>query len=140
MIGTLIAETTVAVFAVFGAVCAVRAFAELLFPIPAIAVAVELCGDEDADRLAMLLHDARSAYFRKRRTRVVVLIPRGITRGGKLPGDLERVIDAYGAERVFLGSETNERKERTDGGRGSEFHAGTNGNGRTGNDPPFRQY
>ena len=96
-------KTAIALFTVFGFYCALRTFLELLYTPSAIAVAVEVQTREDADMLDMLLHEAESAFLRKGRVRLVVLLSTALMDGTvgfgeELLEEYEALLDRYGAE------------------------------------------
>lgn len=103
MLFHLILEATVALFAVYGFFCALRALANF-FGVPGqLMVAVEVQTKEDADMLDVLLHEAYSAFFQKRRARIVVLFSQAlmdgtIGLGEDLYDKYSDLLDAYGAE------------------------------------------
>lgn len=101
--GRILVEISVALFAVFGFCCALKTFLELILAPRQIAVAVEVRNKRDADMLDMLLHEARSAFFQRGRTRLVVLVSAHLMDGTVGVGDelLEAyadLIDSFGAE------------------------------------------
>lgn len=104
----LILEVTAALFAVFGFYCAMQLITEWFFIPENLAVAVEIRNKEDADMLEMLLHEARSASFRKGHTRLVVLLSTDLLDGtvGSADGTLgERylsLLEEYGAECLLI--------------------------------------
>ena len=103
MLYDLILEASVALFAVYGFTCALRAFANFLGAPPQLMVAVEVQSKEDADMLDVLLHEAYSAFFQRRRTRVVVLISQALMDGTVGEGEelfdrYSDLLDVYGAE------------------------------------------
>ena len=90
-------------FAVFGFCCAVWLACDWLFSSKRISVAVEIKNEKDADMLDMLLHEARSAFFKKQSVRPVVLVASELMNGVMGMGDelYERyaeVLDRFGAE------------------------------------------
>lgn len=107
MIWDLILNVSTALFAVFGFACALRALAEWFFAPPNLTMAVEVRNKEDADMLDMLLHEARSAFLRKGRRRLVVLISTDLMNGIVGHGDLlfseyEDLLARYGAESYLI--------------------------------------
>ena len=91
------------VFAVFGLWCVLRMVAEILFSPDQIAVAVQIQTEEDAEMLDMLLHEARSAFLRKGKARLVVLLASELMdgtlgEGEDLYPEYQELIDLYGAE------------------------------------------
>lgn len=92
-----------ALFAVFGFWCALHMFAECLFASEQIAVAIEIREKKDAEMLDMLLHEARSAFLRKGKARIVVLLSSDLMdgtvgEGEALSGAYQDLLDFYGAE------------------------------------------
>ena len=102
MLLQVILEVLVALFAVFGFYCALRAFADLMWSSKQLYIAIEIQSREDADMLDVLLHEAHSALFRKGR-RIVVLLSAVLMDGTVGVGEdlLEpyaELLDRYGAE------------------------------------------
>ena len=103
MLWELILQVAVALFAVFGFYCALRLFADLFFASEQIVVAVEIRDQKDAEMLDVLLHEAWSAFFRKRHGRLVVLLSYELMDGrvgvGEVlfPAYLE-ILERWGAE------------------------------------------
>ncbi len=93
MFFTILWDVTVALFAVFGFYCAVKAFAELLFASSRICVAIEVRSLEDAEMLEELLCEARSCYLRKSRARPLVLISTELMEGSV--GEGEELFEEY---------------------------------------------
>ena len=90
-------------FAVFGFCCAVRIFAERIWTPEQLVVAIEILDLEDAEMLDMLLHEAGSAFLRKGRVRLVVLLSTALMDGtvgfgDELLEEYEALLDRYGAE------------------------------------------
>ena len=103
MIGPLWLVITVALLAVIGLWCSLSILLELLFPCEQVTLAVRVRYKQDADMLDMLLHEAESAFLRRGRTRLVVLISASLMDGTVGVGEelLEpyaEVIEAFGAE------------------------------------------
>ena len=103
MLWELILQVAVALFAIFGFYCALRLFTDLFFASEQIAVAVEIRDQKDAEMLDVLLHEAWSAFFRKRHARLVVLLSYELMDGrvgvGEVlfPAYLE-ILERWGAE------------------------------------------
>jgi hypothetical protein len=96
-------EALVALFAVFGFFCAARMLCELVFASPQIAVAIEVREKQDVQELDMLLHEARAAFLRKGRARLVVLISSDLMDGTVGDGEelsplYDELLEEYGAE------------------------------------------
>lgn len=87
-----------AMFAVFGMICVVRLIVECCFPMDQIVMALEIRTKEDADALDMLMQEARSAFFRRGGTRIVILLSEELTENGEIPEKMEEVLDRYNAE------------------------------------------
>ncbi|MBE6554406.1 MAG: hypothetical protein E7666_08710 [Ruminococcaceae bacterium] len=90
-------------FAVFGFCCAVRIFAERIWTPEQLVVAIEILDLEDAEMLDMLLHEAVSAFSRRRGTRVVILLSAclmdgRVGEGEELLPEYRELIDRYGAD------------------------------------------
>ena len=103
MLFYFILEATVALLAGYGFYCALRAFANLLGVPRQLMVAIEVQTKEDADMLDVLLHEAYSAFFQKKRARVVVLFSQTlmdgtIGHGEDLFDKYSDLLDVYGAE------------------------------------------
>ena len=93
----------VALFAVIGLWCTVSILLELLLPCEQVTLAVRVQNKQDADMLDMLLHEARSAFLRRGRTGIVVLISASLMDGTVGVGEelfdsYAEVIDAFGAD------------------------------------------
>ena len=91
------------VFAVFGLWCVIRMAAEIFFSPQQIAVAVEIRNEEDAEMLDMLLHEARSAFLRKGKARLVVLLSSELMEGTVGEGEdlypeYQELLDLYDAD------------------------------------------
>ena len=102
-------EVAVALFAVFGFYCAARMFCELLFSPSQIVVAIEVREKQDAQELDMLLHEARSAFLRKGRARLVVLVSADLMDGTVGEGEelfplYDELLEEYGAECYLIDS------------------------------------
>lgn len=69
-----ILEMMVACFSVFGFYCALQMLMDRIFSVQRFWVTVKIKDASDADVLDMLLHEAKSAFFRKTNARTVVLI------------------------------------------------------------------
>ena len=101
--GSLWLGITVACLSVVGLWCAISTVLELLLPCEQITLAVRVQNKQDADMLDMLLHEARSAFLRRGRTRLVVLISSSLMDGTVGKGEelfpaYAETIDAFGAE------------------------------------------
>ena len=99
----MLIEVGVAMFAAYGIYCALKALAELLFPTRQIAVAVEVRTPDDAEKLDLLLHEARMAFWRRGGTRTVVLLSADLMdgrvgRGDELFAQYDELLERYGAE------------------------------------------
>ena len=93
----------VALFAVIGLWSSLSIVLELVFPCEQVTLAVKVQNKQDADMLDMLLHEARSAFLRRGRTRLVVLISSSLMDGTvgvgeELYAPYAETIDAFGAE------------------------------------------
>ena len=93
----------VLVFAVFGLWCVIRMAAEIFFSPPQIAVAVEIRNEEDAEMLDVLLHEAGSAFLRKGKARLVVLLASDLMdgtvgMGEDLLPEYQELLDLYHAD------------------------------------------
>lgn len=103
MFFTVLWDVTVALFAVFGFYCAVKALAELLFASSCIAVAIEVQSMEQAEMLEELLCEARACYLRKSRAHPLVLISTELMEGGMGEGEelfekYSELLSRYGAD------------------------------------------
>ena len=90
-------------FSVFGFCCAVWMLADWIFSSDRVSVAIEVIEQKDADMLDMLLHEARSAFFKKKNIRPVVLVSTELMRGIIGEGETlyepyASLLNAYGAE------------------------------------------
>ena len=98
-------------FSVFGFLCALRMLLECLVGGEPVTVAVEVREKKDADMLAMLLHQAVSAFFiRGGGVRPVVLISRSlmdgeIGMGTTLFDEYWEVLERFGAECYLVGDD-----------------------------------
>lgn len=91
------------VFAAFGFCCALRLFAEWTWTPEQLAIAIEVQDEEDAEMLDMLLHEAVSAFSRRRGMRVTVLLSVSLMDGRVGEGEellpaYRELLDRYGAE------------------------------------------
>ena len=89
--------------AVFGFYCAVHILTEWIFAPEQVTVAIEIREKKDAEMLDMLLHEAASAFFRKGRSRIVILLSADLMdgtvgRGEDLYSEYREILDQYGAE------------------------------------------
>ena len=98
-------DLAIACFAVFGFYCVLQMLLDALASVDRFWVTVKIRNENDADMLDMLLHEANSAFFRKKRARTVVLISSALFANGTVgrsDGTLydtyADVIDRYGAE------------------------------------------
>ena len=103
MIFDLILEITVALFAVLGFYAALRIVADLFWAPRQLRIAIDIQTEKDADMLDMLLHEARSAFLRKGRAKLVVLLASDLMDGTVGEGDTlhdeyAELIDSFGAE------------------------------------------
>ena len=103
MIAECLIVAAVAAFAVFGLICAVKMLVDFWFPLKQVAVTVEVQTKEDADVLEMLMNEARSAFFRKGGTRLVVLLAEELTEDGEIPEAVVVILERYGAECYLVG-------------------------------------
>ena len=99
----MLIEVGVAMFAAYGIYCALKAMAEILFPAKQMAVAVEVCNEEDAEALDMLLYEAKLSFLRRGRTHLVVLLSTALMDGRVGLGDeifepYASLLERYGAE------------------------------------------
>ena len=102
MLWSLFTASVTVLFAIFGVYCALQTLARLLAP-PVLATAVVIMHHEDVCQLDLLLREARSVPFLKRRYPVVVLISTKLMDGTAGVGDellprYERLLERYGAE------------------------------------------
>lgn len=107
IVDTLLA-LVVSMLAVFGLWCAVKFPMEALFSSGRVVAAIELRNEKDAELLDVLLHEARSAFFRKGMRRIVVLIDASLLDGviGKEGVPDEQVLELlayYGADYRVIG-------------------------------------
>ena len=91
------------VFAVFGLWCVIRMAAEIFFSPQQIAIAVEIRNEEDAEMLDVLLHEAGSAFLRKGKARLVVLLSSELMEGTVGEGEdlypeYQELLDLYDAD------------------------------------------
>ena len=103
MLFAYVADVSVALFAVFGFYCTVRLAFELVFTPGQIAVAVEVRDQTDVQELDLLLHEARSTFLRKGKSRIVVLLSSELMdgtvgKGEELDLRYAELLDEYGAE------------------------------------------
>lgn len=89
--------------AVFGFCCAVRLLSEWLFGSDRITVAIQIKDEKDADMLELLLHEARSAFFKKSALCPVVLVSVELMDGTlgvgeELYEEYAALLQHYGAE------------------------------------------
>ncbi|MBO5757345.1 MAG: hypothetical protein J6S28_06590 [Clostridia bacterium] len=107
IIDTLLA-LVVSMLAVFGLWCAVKFPMEAFFSSGRVVAAIELKNKEDAELLDVLLHEARSAFFRKGMRRIVVLIHEPLLHGviGRDGVPNEQILELlayYGADYRVIG-------------------------------------
>ena len=95
----------IACLAVLGFYCLICTVLGICFPSDRLRIAVEIRNEKDADMLDVLLHEAESAFFRKRGMRVTVLISQALfdaeligSVNGTLYDRYARILDYYGAE------------------------------------------
>lgn len=103
MLFEYVIDVSIAVFAVFGFLCAVHMLAELFFAPTQLSVAVEVRVSEDAEMLDMLLREAASSSLRRGRARLVVLLSADLMDGTvgedeELLPNYQEIIDRWGAE------------------------------------------
>lgn len=103
MFFSYVIEVSIALFAVFGFYCAVRAFCELLFAPSQLSVAIEVREREDAEMLDMLLREARGSFLRRGHARLVVLLSYELMDGTVGIGEellpaYRELIDSFDAE------------------------------------------
>ena len=102
IVDTLLA-LAVSMLAVFGLWCAVKFPIEAFFSSGRVVAAIELRNQKDAELLDVLLHEARSAFFRKGMRRIVVLIDASLLDGvigtdGVPSRQVLELLAYYGAE------------------------------------------
>ena len=90
-------------FSTFGFCCALRMLTDWIFASRQICVAIEITEKKDADMLDVLLHEAGSAFLRKGKARLVVLLSselmEGIVGEGEdLYPEYQELLDLYDAE------------------------------------------
>ena len=105
MLALLILEIGIACLSVFGFYCFLRMVFDFFFARKLFWITVEIREDRDADMLDMLLHEAQSAFFRKRGMRVLVLISNRLfekeivgTNDGVLYDEYAEILEEYAAE------------------------------------------
>ena len=98
MLWNLIFGCLLAVFGVFGFVCAVQMILEVCFPVRQMLTAVELRTPQDAELLEMLLKESKTSYFRRPSGRVCVLMSDALCEKGQLPTDVLKLLKKYGAD------------------------------------------
>ena len=99
---TVLTACAVALFAVFGLYCAMRAVVGLLFPSRRISVAVEVRDKKDAENLDILLGEAVASSL-QRGARLVVLLSVDLMdgtvgEGEELSEHYADLLDRFGAE------------------------------------------
>lgn len=95
----------VALFATYGFCCMLHAILDFVFTSNHYWITIKVKDEKDADMLDMLLHEADSAFFRKRGERTVVLISSALFANGVM-GSADGILhdawadllDRYGAE------------------------------------------
>jgi hypothetical protein len=107
ILDTLLA-VTVSMLAVFGLWCAIKLPIEAFCSSGRVVAAIELRNQKDAELLDVLLHEARSAFFRKGMRRIVVLIDASLLDGviGKEGVPDEQILELlayYGADYRVIG-------------------------------------
>ena len=105
MLGFLILEIGIACLTVFGFCCLLQLLFDCFYAAKHFYITVEIREERDADMLDMLLHEARSAFFRKRRMKTLVLISSHLfekeivgTRDGVLYDPYADLLEEYAAE------------------------------------------
>ena len=100
-----ILEAMVACFAVFGFFCTLQMLLDRIFSVQAFWITIKIKDANDADMLDMLLHEAKSAFFRKTNAKTVVLVSSALFESGtvgSVDGTLydcyAELIERYGAE------------------------------------------
>lgn len=100
----LVGVVVFSVFAVFGLICALRAFAESFRPAEQICVAVVIRTPQDISRMDALLREARSGSLRRELAPLTVLFSRSLPGGEReLPLLWQEILDRYGAEYFWIG-------------------------------------
>ena len=99
----MLLELGVAMLAIYGLSCAARVLTEWIFPQKRLVMAVELCTEEDARDLDLLLSMARTSVMRRGRGRICVLISTELMQGQMgqdltLYEEYEALLEQYGAE------------------------------------------
>lgn len=101
----LLFEIGIACLSVFGFYCLLKTLMEWLFSSERLWIAVEVREEKDADMLDMLLHEADSAFFRRRGMKTVVMISSDLfdreivgTADGVLYDQYAALLDEYAAE------------------------------------------
>ena len=82
MLSKLILQIMIAFFSVFGFCSALQTVLDIVFTSKHYWITVKVRDEKDADMLDMLLHEAASAFFKKRGTRTVVLISSSLFQNG----------------------------------------------------------
>lgn len=100
-------KVCVALFSVFGFICAVSAFVEGIFTPRQLTVALRIFREEDAEELDLLLREAYCSSLRHRPARVVVLFSSSLLNGtvgsgGELNPEVTALLDEYGAEGYLI--------------------------------------
>ncbi len=113
----MLLELGVAMLAIYGLSCAARAVTEWLFPQKRLAMAVELCTEEDARNLDLLLSMARASVMRAGRGRICVLISTELMQGQMgqdltLYEEYEALLAQYGAECYLIEVEEGRQEGR----------------------------
>ena len=103
MLALLILEIGIACLSVFGFYCFLRMVFDFFFARKLFWITVEIREERDADMLDMLLHEAGSAFLRKGRVRLVVLLSTALMDGTvgfgeELLEEYAALLDRYGAE------------------------------------------
>ena len=101
----LILKILIAALAVFGFYCAVQTVMDLIFSARRFQITIKIKNEKDADMLDMLLHEAQSAFFRKKSPCAVVSISSSLfereimgSRDGVLFDRYSDLIEQYRAE------------------------------------------
>lgn len=105
MLWNLIFGCLLAVFGVFGFVCALQMLLEVCFPVGQMLTAVELRTQQDVEMLELLLKESKTSYFRRPSGRVCVLMSDVLCEKGQLSADVLKLLKKYGADCYIVENE-----------------------------------
>ena len=91
----LIWRVGISALAVFGFCCMLQMLLDHMFSSKRFWITVKIRDEKDADMLDLLLHEAYSAFFRKRASRTIVLISSTLFENGTVGGRDGVLYDRY---------------------------------------------